>query len=73
MNYSRIIFEIRNRGSGVWSHGPRHSIGPHGLTAARCHGLTGALVHEQSRPRELAARDPRGRGSGVVLTEGGAG
>jgi hypothetical protein len=72
MNYNRIIFEIRNSGPGVWSRGPRHSIGQHGLTVARCHGLAGALAHERSQPRELATRGPRGRGSGVVLTEGSA-
>jgi hypothetical protein len=55
------------------SCGPQHSIGPHGLTTARCHGLTGASAHERSRPRELAARGPRGRGCGLVLTECDAG
>jgi hypothetical protein len=55
------------------SCGPRHSIGPHGLTAAGCHALAKTSVHERSWPRELAARGPRGRGSGLVLTDGSVG
>jgi hypothetical protein len=62
MNYNRIVFEIRNRGVGVWSRGPLHSIDPHGLMALRCPGLAGASAHERFRPRDLAVRGPRGRG-----------
>jgi hypothetical protein len=65
MNYSLIIFGIKNHGPGLqvlWTGSSAGAIrAHHGPTASGGQRLIRASAREQSRPRELATRGPRGR------------